>query len=101
MYCACLSSTLPNTSVVKSNAALIMTWHLIGPSNLITRYFGVKTVRFESQEYTFSDKIIYFRPKKVFVPITRPSPEKSSESKLFIAFSDQNFFFLSGFRPSL
>ena len=39
-----------------------MTWHLIGPSNLITRYFGMKTVRFESQEYTFSDKIIYFTP---------------------------------------
>ena len=37
-----------------------MTLHLIGPSNLITRYFGMKTVRFENQEYTFSDKIIYF-----------------------------------------
>ena len=31
-----------------------MTWHLIGPSNLITHYFGMKTVRFESEEYTFS-----------------------------------------------
>ena len=37
-----------------------MTWHLILPSNLITRYFGMKTVRFESQEYSFSDAIIYF-----------------------------------------
>ena len=37
-----------------------MTWHLIGPSNLITHYFGVKTVWFESREYTFSENIIYF-----------------------------------------
>ena len=39
-----------------------MTRHLIGPSNLITPYFGIKTVWFESQEYRpiFSDKIIYF-----------------------------------------
>ena len=37
-----------------------MTWHLTGPINLIKRYFGMNTVRFESQEYTFSDKIIYF-----------------------------------------
>ena len=28
-----------------------MTWHFIGPSNLITHYFGIKTVQFESQEY--------------------------------------------------
>ena len=36
-----------------------MTWHLIRRSNLITHYFGMKTVRFESQEYTFLNKIIY------------------------------------------
>ena len=36
-----------------------MAWHLIGPSNLITHYFGMKTVQFESQEYTFSDEITY------------------------------------------
>ena len=40
--------------------AMTVTWHLIGPGNLITHYFGMKTVRFESQEYTFSDNIIYF-----------------------------------------
>ena len=40
--------------------SIYMTWHLIGPGNLITHYFGMKTVRFESQEYTFSDNIIYF-----------------------------------------
>ena len=36
-----------------------MTPHLIGPSNLITGYFGVKKVRIDSQEYTLSHKIIY------------------------------------------
>ena len=25
-----------------------------------SQYFGMKTVRFENQEYTFSDEIIYF-----------------------------------------
>ena len=48
------------------------------------------------------DSYIYIRPKKISLfPITRPSPEKPSEPKLFIAFSDQNVLFLSGFRPSL
>ena len=45
-----------------------MTWHLMGPSNFITRYVGMKTVRFESQKYTFSDEIIYFTQVFPFSP---------------------------------
>ena len=39
---------------------MYMTWHLIGPNNSITHHLCMKTVRFESQEYTFSDKIIIY-----------------------------------------
>ena len=57
-----------------------MNLHLIGPRNLITRYFRMKTVRFESHEYTFSDEIIIFLGSFRFV---HKSSENISKSCCF------------------
>ena len=55
------------------------------------------------QIYTINKSMLMWLglKKRSSFPITRPSPEKPSESKLSIVFSDQNVFFLSGFQPSL